>query len=228
MIIEWVIASAASIASAIGSACLVGTILVKRGFSRASAEIAASGVAQVMAASVILYFMTKVGLTSLFTVNVSPQLLVTWSVITVVALLMVVLSDRVSDSVSAPVVKEFLALYRVCKPCFFILLLLVAPVCEEILFRGATQAWLATIIGAWPALLVAVATFTLSHVRALGFSKALISVAVLAMLLGLPVALYGTLIPSMITHALCNLVGMRNVLISSRTNQLAKLMGGSK
>ncbi len=225
MIVEWVIASAASIASSIGSACLVGTLLIKRGFSRASAEIMASGAAQAVAASVILYFMTRVGLTSLFTVNVSPQLLVTWLAVTVAALLMVVVSDEVGDPMNAPVVKEFLALYRVCKPCFFILPLLVAPVCEEILFRGATQAWLATIIGVWPALLVAVATFTLAHVRALGFSKALIPVAVLATLLGLPVALYGTLIPSMITHALCNLVGMRNMLIPSRTNQLAGLAG---
>ncbi len=228
MIVEWVIASAASIASSIGSACLVGTLLIKKGFSRVSAEVVASGIAQVVAASVVLYFMVRVGLASLFTVHVSPQLLITWLVITAVALLTAVVSDEVGDPMNASVVKGFLALYGVCRPCFFVLPLIVAPVCEEVLFRGAVQAWLATVIGVWPALLIAVATFTLAHVRALGFCKSLIPVAVLAALLGLPVALYGTLVPSMITHALCNLVGMRNALVFLRTNQLAGSAGGVK
>ncbi len=225
MIAEWVLALATGIASFMGSASLIGTLLVKRGFSREPAGIVASGFGQAVAALVILYFMTRVGLAGLFAVDVSTGLLVTWLVITAAAFLVVVVSDRLNAPANAPAVKEFLALYRVCRPCFFILPLLVAPVCEEILFRGAVQAWLGTIVGVWPALLVAVTAFTLAHVRALGFSKALIPVAAMATLLGLPVLLYGTLVPSMITHALSNIVGMRNMLIPSRANQFAWVAG---
>lgn len=223
MIFAWVIASAATTASAIGSACLVGTLLVKRGFSRAFAGVMASGVAQVAAASIGSYFLIRNGFVNLYTVSVSPQLLAVWLVVTAAALLTVTIANKVGDPMSAPIAKDFMKLYEVCRPCFFALPLLVAPVCEEILFRGLLQAWLATVIGAWPALGVATIVFTAGHVKALGLNKSLITVAVLAVLLGVPVALYGTLIPSMITHALCNLVGMRNMLISSRPDQLVGL-----
>jgi len=223
VIFAWVIASAATTASAIGSACLVGTLLVKRGFSKASAGVMASGVAQAAAASIGSYFLIRNGFVNLYTVSVSPQLLAVWLVVTAAALLTVAISNKVGDPMSAPIAKDFMKLYEVCRPCFFALPLLVAPVCEEILFRGLLQAWLATVIGAWPALGVATMVFTVGHVRALGLSKSLVTVAVLAALLGVPVALYGTLIPSMITHALCNLAGVRDTLISSRPDQLVGL-----
>jgi len=172
-----------------------------------------------------LYFLTKNGFTNLYTVSASPQLLAVWLAVTTAALLTVTISNKVGSPMDAPIARNFMKLHEECRPCFFILPLLVAPICEEIQFRGLLQAWLATMIGTWPALAVATLVFTAGHVKALGLSKSLITVAVLAVLLGLPVALYGTLIPSIVTHALCNIAGMRNMLIPVRTNQLAGSAG---
>jgi len=100
----------------------------------------------------------------------------------------------------------------------FALLFAVAPVCEEILFRGLGQEWLAAIIGFWPALAIAAASCTIGHVKALGFGRQLIPVAVLSVILGVEVGVLGTLIPAMVTHAVCNLVGMRDTLIYVKGN----------
>lgn len=65
--------------------------------------------------------------------------------------------------------------------------------------------------GAWPALIIAATIFTLGHIKALGLGKGLITAAILSVILGIPVALYNTLIPSITIYVIYNLLGMRGV-----------------
>ena len=204
-------ASIVIMASSIGSACLVGSVLFKKGYSKSVAEVFASITAQGVATSLAIYYLLTSGLSYLFTLRITPQIMIVWLCTALGAALTVVISNRLYTSSEPPIVKEFLSLYSTCRPCFYIIPLAIAPFCEEVLFRGSLQGWLSTMIGAWPALIIAATIFTLGHIKALGLGKGLITAAILSVILGIPVALYNTLIPSITIHVICNLLGMRGV-----------------
>jgi len=207
------VATVACTATMIGVANVTVILLRRTGFNKGVRKLLAMGIGQVATAAVGSYFLISNGFGRLFTLPLSRKLALIWVTATVAATLTVAISNRISGESDIPMAESFRELYCVCRPCMFALLIAVAPVCEEILFRGLGQEWLAAIIGFWPALAIAAANCTAGHVKALGFGRQLIPVAVLAVILGVEVGVLGTLIPAMVTHAVCNLVGMHDTLI---------------
>lgn len=80
----------------------------------------------------------------------------------------------------------------------FLLMVGIASVGEEYLFRGFAYQILAEPLGAWPAVLVTSASFGLSHgyQRAVGIARA----SCLGVLLSLPVVWTGSLFPAIVAH----------------------------
>lgn len=80
----------------------------------------------------------------------------------------------------------------------FLLMVGIAAVGEEYLFRGFALQILADPLGAWPAVLLTSASFGLSH----GYQRAVgvIRASVLGLLLAVPVIWTGSLFPSIIAH----------------------------
>ena len=80
----------------------------------------------------------------------------------------------------------------------FLMMVGIAAVGEEYLFRGFAYQILAEPLGAWPAVLVTSASFGMSHgyQRAIGVMRA----SCLGVLLALPVLWTGSLFPSIVAH----------------------------
>jgi len=80
----------------------------------------------------------------------------------------------------------------------FLLMVGIAAVGEEYLFRGFSYQILAELLGAWPAVLVTSVSFGLSHgyQRAVGIVRA----TCLGVLLALPVMWTGSLFPAIVAH----------------------------
>ena len=80
----------------------------------------------------------------------------------------------------------------------FLLMVGIAAVGEEYLFRGFSYQILAEPLGAWPAVLVTSVSFGLSHgyQRAVGIVRA----TCLGVLLALPVMWTGSLFPAIVAH----------------------------
>lgn len=80
----------------------------------------------------------------------------------------------------------------------FLMMVGIAAIGEEYLFRGFAYQVLAEPLGAWPAVLVTSASFGLSHgyQRAIGVMRA----SCLGLLLSLPVLWTGSLFPSIVAH----------------------------
>jgi len=80
----------------------------------------------------------------------------------------------------------------------FLLMVGIAAICEEYLFRGFAFQVIADALGAWPAVLVTSVSFGLSHgyQRAVGVARA----TVLGVLLALPVMWTGSLFPAIVAH----------------------------
>lgn len=80
----------------------------------------------------------------------------------------------------------------------FLLMVGIAAIGEEYLFRGFAYQILADPLGAWPAVLLTSASFGLSH----GYQRAIgvIRASCLGLLLALPVLWTGSLFPSIVAH----------------------------
>lgn len=80
----------------------------------------------------------------------------------------------------------------------FLMMVGIASVGEEYLFRGFAYQILADPLGAWPAVLITSASFGMSHgyQRAIGVARA----TCLGLLLALPVLWTGSLFPSIVAH----------------------------
>lgn len=80
----------------------------------------------------------------------------------------------------------------------FLMMVGIAAVGEEYLFRGFAYQILAEPLGAWPAVLITSASFGMSHgyQRAIGVMRA----SCLGLLLSLPVLWTGSLFPSVVAH----------------------------
>ncbi len=96
-----------------------------------------------------------------------------------------------------------------------LILLVLAPVTEELLFRGFIQYSLTELMNPLISLTVTSFAFTFVHVGAVK-PKGLPIVLALGLLLGLPVYLGTGIYGSIVTHSIINLQGIRNAVKEER------------
>ena len=85
----------------------------------------------------------------------------------------------------------------------FVSTALVAPLAEEVIFRGLVQSRLARAMPGWPAVLIASALFALGHGQPVWMGYAFC----LGLVLGVMAWRAGSILPSLLTHILFNTIG---------------------
>ena len=93
--------------------------------------------------------------------------------------------------------------------------LILAPITEELMFRGLIQWGMTGLVGKFPALIFSSLLFALSHAKIIEL-KLIPLVFVQGVMLGLPVAVVQSLSPSILAHSTANLPG---VLLAYRSRQ---------
>ena len=90
----------------------------------------------------------------------------------------------------------------------FLSVALVAPVVEEVIFRGLIQSRLARALPGWPAVLLSALAFALCHGQPVWMGYAFL----LGLVLGIMAWRAGSILPSVITHVVFNAIGQVLVL----------------
>lgn len=90
----------------------------------------------------------------------------------------------------------------------FLSVALVAPVVEEVIFRGLIQSRLARALPGWPAVLLSSLAFALCHGQPVWMGYAFL----LGLVLGIMAWRAGSILPSVITHVVFNAIGQVLVL----------------
>lgn len=100
----------------------------------------------------------------------------------------------------------------------FLSVALVAPVVEEVIFRGLIQSRLARALPGWPAVLLSALAFALCHGQPVWMGYAFL----LGLVLGIMAWRAGSILPSVITHVVFNAIGQ--VLVLPGLSQLNGLV----
>lgn len=88
----------------------------------------------------------------------------------------------------------------------------VAPIVEEIFFRGFMQPALVKTIGVLPGIFFTALIFGMSHTQYLDYSVALISVTAIGLILGTVKYMTNSVIPGIFAHLLNNLLAVMSLL----------------
>ncbi len=86
------------------------------------------------------------------------------------------------------------------------LAIFIAPIIEEIFFRGFMQPALVKTVGAFPGILITALIFGVSHTQYLEYNIALISVTTIGIILGVTKYYSNSVMPGIFAHLLNNLI----------------------
>ena len=101
---------------------------------------------------------------------------------------------------------SFLAAARCRLFLTLILVYILGPVLEEVVYRGLVQYTLSQYIGSWAALAISTLAFAAPHIRILGPKNAPLILAI-SLALGLLLLVYDSLTPSILAHIAVNAAG---------------------
>ena len=94
------------------------------------------------------------------------------------------------------------------------LAIFIAPVIEEIFFRGFMQPALVKSMGAFPGIFMTAVIFGISHTQYINYDIALISVTCIGLILGVTKYYTNSILPGIFAHLLNNLLAVMSLLAS--------------
>lgn len=92
------------------------------------------------------------------------------------------------------------------------LAIFIAPIIEEIFFRGFMQPALVKTIGAFPGIVITALIFGISHTQYIGYNAALVAVTTIGLILGVTKYYTNSVIPGMFAHLINNLLAAISLL----------------
>lgn len=92
------------------------------------------------------------------------------------------------------------------------LAIFVAPIIEEIFFRGFMQPALVKTLGAFPGIVITALIFGVSHSQYLDYNAALVAVTTIGLVLGITKYYTGSIMPGIFAHLFNNLLAAMSLL----------------
>jgi len=92
------------------------------------------------------------------------------------------------------------------------LAIFIAPIIEEIFFRGFMQPALVKTLGAFPGILITALIFGVSHSQYLDYNAALVAVTTIGLILGITKYYTGSVMPGIFAHLFNNLLAAISLL----------------
>jgi len=92
------------------------------------------------------------------------------------------------------------------------LAIFIAPIIEEIFFRGFMQPALVKTLGAFPGIVITALIFGVSHSQYLDYNAALVAVTTIGLILGITKYYTGSVIPGIFAHLFNNLLAAISLL----------------
>jgi len=92
------------------------------------------------------------------------------------------------------------------------LAIFIAPVIEEIFFRGFMQPALVKTLGAFPGIVITALIFGVSHSQYLDYSVALVAVTTIGLVLGITKYYTGSIVPGIFAHLFNNMLAAISLL----------------
>lgn len=92
------------------------------------------------------------------------------------------------------------------------LAIFIAPIIEEIFFRGFMQPALIKMLGAFPGILITALVFGISHSQYLEYNAALVAVTTIGLILGITKYYTNSIMPGIFAHLLNNLLAALSLI----------------
>jgi len=92
------------------------------------------------------------------------------------------------------------------------LAIFIAPIIEEIFFRGFMQPALVKTLGAFPGIVITALIFGVSHTQYLEYNAAIVAVTTIGLILGITKYYTGSVMPGIFAHLLNNLLAAISLL----------------